>query len=394
MRAPALKALSTQTTSRVLILSRSKEMVGAVGGGFLVGAAALELEPIPASVAAEYLAGTQCDPLPGPWQRLVNYLRAQPDSAVTAALSSPLMVTLVRDTYQAAGENPAELLDAARLGTAADVEHHLLDRVLPAAYARRPGKAPPRYSLVDATRSLAYIAARMKQDETRDLAWWKVARWVVVAPRLIITGFLFGLTFGLVCGLARGPAVGLVAGLLAGLFEALGQAGFIEPLRGPKRLGTLRRGTVLSLNSVRSGLAIGLGFWIIGWLIGGLGLALVFGLAGGLTVWLMIGLGRPGGEESPSKPLSCWRSDRNFGLVFGPVVGLVAGFGFGLVLGRGVLYGLVAGLVLGLVGGLFYPDTWRTAVACGQLSLAGHTPLRLMRFLEDACSRPREWCMG
>jgi hypothetical protein len=295
-------------------------------------------------------------------------------------------VTLVRDTYRDGG-NPAELLDTNRLGETGDVEDYLLDRVLPAAYTQQPGEAPPRYSLDAATRGLAYIAARMNQDHTRDLAWWKVARWVVVAPRLIITGFLFGLLLGLMFGLGRGFVAGLVAGLVTALLEALGQAGLLEPLRGPKRLGTLRWRTLLSRGSVRAAPAIGLAFGIVGWIIAGPVYALVFGLVATLVVGFGLGIGQSAAEESPSDPLSCWRNDRNFGLLVSPAVGLAAGVGLGLTLGRGLLYGLAAGLVAGFVGGLFYPDTWRTAVACGQLSLAGHTPLRLMRFLEDAYAR-------
>ena len=138
---------------------------------------------------------------------------------------------------------------------------------------------------------------------------------------------------------------------------------------------------------MRAGPAIGLAFGILGWIIAGPVYALAFGLLAALVVGLALGIGQQGTEESPSDPLSCWRNDRNFGLVVGIAVMFVAGLGLGLTLGRGLLYGLVAGLVAGLVGGLFYPDTWRTAVACGQLRLAGHTPLRLMRFLEDAYAR-------
>ena len=289
LRAPALEALSKQATFQVLVLSRSKEMVDAVGGGRLVGAAALELVPIPASVAADYLTRTQCHPLPGRWQQLVDHLRSQPDSVVSAALSSPLMVTLVRDNYRAGG-NPAELLDASRLVTAADVEDHLLDRVLPAAYAQHPGQAPPRYSLDAATRALAFIAARMNQDKTRDLAWWKVPCWAPAAPPTIATGLLFGIVFGLVFGLARGPVLGLAGALVAMLLEVLGQAGKLEPLGPPKRLGTLRWRTALSRYSLHAGPAIGLAFGIFGWIIGGLVYALAFGLAAGLVVGIFGGL--------------------------------------------------------------------------------------------------------
>ena len=73
------------------------------------------------------------------------------------------------------------------------------------------------------------------------------------------------------------------------------------------------------------------------------------------------------------------------GLGTGLVAGLRAGLGAGLV--GGVVAGLLAMLVVGLVGGLAYPMTWAASLAFAQLARRWHTPLRLMRFLEDARKR-------
>ena len=73
--------------------------------------------------------------------------------------------------------------------------------------------------------------------------------------------------------------------------------------------------------------------------------------------------------------------------MIGLALGLVAGVGLGLTLGLGFVYGFIAGLLAFLVAGIFYPNTWRTALACSQLRLSGHVPIRLMRFLEDAYAR-------
>lgn len=71
-----------------------------------------------------------------------------PDSPIAQALSSPL--TLVCDTYRS-GDDIREFLEycnADRLVSREDiVDHHLLDRVLPAAYAKRPGDPPLQYDL-------------------------------------------------------------------------------------------------------------------------------------------------------------------------------------------------------------------------------------------------------
>jgi hypothetical protein len=64
LRPVALRALDEQATFRLVVLTRSHEMVATVGDGHLRGAAALELCPVEAEQAAEYLASAQIDPLP------------------------------------------------------------------------------------------------------------------------------------------------------------------------------------------------------------------------------------------------------------------------------------------------------------------------------------------
>lgn len=99
LRLVALRALDKQATFRLVVLTRSQEMVAAVSGGHLRAAAALELCSVQARQAAEYLASTQTDPAPASWQRLLKHLRDHPDGALAQALETPLMVSLVRDTY-------------------------------------------------------------------------------------------------------------------------------------------------------------------------------------------------------------------------------------------------------------------------------------------------------
>jgi hypothetical protein len=105
-------------------------------------------------------------------------------------------------------------------------------------------------------------------------------------------------------------------------------------------------------------------------------------------------MSRPGTDStSPLSPFSSWRSDRAFGLVVGLVdalqVGLVVGLGAGLRVG--LWYDLRIGLWVGLGAGflvwLVYPQSWSSSLAFAQLAAFGRTPVRLMRFLEDARSR-------
>ena len=110
----------------------------------------------------------------------------------------------------------------------------------------------------------------------------------------------------------------------------------------------------------------------------------------------------PGADDASSVvPASSWRNDLAFGLVVGLLVGLVLGIVSGLAyanvqvapsepqlgLGFGLGTGLGAGLAAGIVFMLFSTRTWQASLAFLQLAVRWHTPLRLMRFLEDARQR-------
>ncbi|HEX9540105.1 MAG TPA: hypothetical protein VGA04_18245 [Streptosporangiaceae bacterium] len=140
LRPVALRALSQQAAFRVVVLARSAETAAAARHGLLEGAVALELQDIDPVAAADYLARVQLDPAPLGWRELAGRLRRAPDSPIAKALSSPLALTLVRDTYQS-GDDVRELLnfcDAARHSVPReDIEDHLLDRA-----ARRLRAAP------------------------------------------------------------------------------------------------------------------------------------------------------------------------------------------------------------------------------------------------------------
>lgn len=118
--------------------------------------------------------------------------------------------------------------------------------------------------------------------------------------------------------------------------------------------------------------------------------------AGAIVVtWLVAGLvtemARPETDNtSPSSPLASRRDDQAFGLAVGLMVGPVVGLGVGLAngqLARGFADGIGGGLVAWLLTGLVYPQSWSSSLAFAQLAASDRTPIRLMRFLEDARSR-------
>ncbi|MGO9297396.1 MAG: NACHT domain-containing protein [Streptosporangiaceae bacterium] len=423
LRPAVLRALSQQaTTFRLVLLTRSAEMANAAAQALLQGAAAIELRDIAPGAAADYLTRTQLHPPPQGWHELTSRLPQEPGSPLAQALNNPLMLTLVRDTYRA-GDDVGELLglcDAAgHPASSEDITDHLLDRVLRAAYTQQPGEPPPRYDLSTAERALRCIATRMNKDGTRDLQWWHVPAWAYAAPRVIATCFGAVLVFGFPAGIADGIATGLGDGIVTGLGVGLVVA-FVAGFacgRGkvPSRMAPVRWRRLFRRRPLGVGLliGIGLGLWASSLTLAGVGLlrpgqgleaGLVAGVACGLGAWLgtglVAGMSRPGTDNtSPLDPLSSWRSDRAFGLVVGLVVGLglwlVEGLIFWLVVGlgghravvSGVVADLVAGLVIGLLVGLVYPQSWSSSLAFAQLAASDRTPVRLMRFLEDARSR-------
>jgi hypothetical protein len=407
LRPPALRALSDQADFRVVVLGRSDEMTAAARQEFLQGAVALELQDVDPEAAADYLTRVQRDPPPAGWGELISRLRRAPESPIARALSRPLTLTLVRDTYRG-DDDVGDFLDFCDAGgpgaSRENIEDYLLDRVLPAAYAPRPGEAPPQYQLRAAELALGYIAARMSQDQTRDLAWWRIPRWASAIPRVIATGLVFGLIFLL----GGGPRLGLIAAPTAGLAYMLG-GGLTGKL--PRRIA-LRWRQLLS----RSSLLVGLEFALAGGLFGGLIFGLAYGLVAGLIVGLVAaigtgpgaargpgraatraaGLSQPAADDtSPLTPPAAWHRDQAFGLVVGIVLGVSVGLGFGFALGArhivglasGLTFGVLDGFVFGLVWGLSFPQTWTTSLAFAQLALRWHTPVRLLRFLDDARQR-------
>jgi hypothetical protein len=410
LRPVALRALSQQAALRVVVLARSYEMAAAARHGFLEGAVALELQAVDADAAADYLTSVQLDPPPRGWSELTARLRREPGGPIAKALSNPLTLTLVRDTYRS-GDDIRELLafcDAVGEVSGEDIQDHLLDRVLPVAYAPPPGAASARYQLEEARRTLAYIAAAMSREGTRDLAWWRVPAWASAAPRVMATGVVFGLLFALGGKLE----FGLVAGPVAACLYALA-----DRRKAPARRAPLQFRNLLSRRSFLPGLLYAV---VAGGLCGLFGLASGFGAgrtaalaAGvgvgvGLTGAIAAGLTRTSADDaSPLTPVASWRRDQGFGLAVGllVVLGLILGIGLGSVLVRTlgfgsrhvaeqlaanpawIIYGLAWVLTYGLLFGLSFPRTWTVSLTFAQLAMRWHSPARLLRFLDDARQR-------
>ncbi|MGH3829566.1 MAG: hypothetical protein ACRDRS_03795 [Pseudonocardiaceae bacterium] len=376
LRLVALRALDQQATFRLVLLTRSQEMVAAVSDGHLQGAAALELCSVQADQAAEYLASAQIDPAPLSWQSLLKHLRDHSGGALAQALETPLMVTLVRDIYRPGDDPVDELTDNERFASSEDIENHLLDQVLAVAYTHRPGHPAPVYSLDQARHWLGHLARRMNVDRTRDLAWWKIPHWVPGWPRVLATvvacelvvGFVIsagvGLARALVSKLGLALTIELVRGFTGTLVSKLGLAltiglviGFMgafgeRPLR---YVSWLRR----SKTSTRANLIVGLVYGFIFGLVGGFANGLVngfpngpmFGILVGLLTGSVVGISGTFGERSPqhlSRPR--WNKIDIFrNLAVGLIVGLMVGLMYGLVTSNAFGTGHKAGFAMWVV---------------------------------------------
>ncbi|MFD7131243.1 hypothetical protein [Streptomyces sp. NPDC059894] len=410
VRPVALRALGEQAHFRLVLLSRVGELVSAVdGAGPLSGSAGLELLPVSAEDAAEYLTRCQVQPLPETWRPLVRHIRANPSGAVAQALDTPLMLTLMRDTYRADQRFVPE-----RFVDRAAVEDHLLDRVLPSAYEDdRPGRPRGRYTLGQAERWLGAIAHQMGSEGSRDLAWWQVPRWRPAWPRTVVSCLLLGSVAGTVGLFWAGPAVGLGAALVVGFAVTMslmyGRAG-----DSPQLLGRLQwRDFVVRENfqfgivggaalGVAMGVALFLVYGRVVMLLGGTVIGVLAGVVGGFVTGLS---NRSADSRTPIGPVSCWRQDRRYTLTAGIVGGLAGSLIGGACLGLlaeladqrifGLIDGFLSGIALVTVGGLLLAlalslvgsVTWRTFLTSLQLRLRNEAPVRLVRFLSDARER-------
>jgi hypothetical protein len=114
-------------------------------------------------MAAAYLAGCQTQPLTAGWQQLVDHVHMSPPGALTDALGSPLMISLVRDSLKDDRDIAAFLLPEQSI-TREDVENRLLDHDISSAYERRAGQqrqvSVPRLRPIGPTRRLRSASAR------------------------------------------------------------------------------------------------------------------------------------------------------------------------------------------------------------------------------------------
>lgn len=446
LRPVVLQALADAPV-RLVVLTRVDAVEHAASTGPLAGAVALELQPVNPSDAAAHLLQALVHPAPAPWQEISDDLtsthRRGYASALSQALTTPMTLSLLRDSYGPT-DDVNDLLNATRFPHATAIEDHLLDSATIAAYTPRPGHPRPPYTVETARRTLRHLALQLKgavdpSPETRDLSWWHSPTWTKPYSRIIravlgtwlvhvpVAMVVLLLTFTLMghhafgmsdrssgnvvylllrAAILFGSTAALIAGLIIGFRRAL------TNIPRQKRLGyrlTRQEAKFGLLVGVAAGLTLGivlgLAYGPVGWLVGGLASGI-----GGIAAALAAGLtSHTETSGSAFDPLDVWRHDRNAGFIFVLmivlVVGLVGGIatGLGNASGRGgpaggVMDGIAGGIGDGVLGGLGLglicvaaggPGSafMETFFFCVQLRIQHKLPLRLVAFLEDARKR-------
>ncbi|MDC0768252.1 hypothetical protein [Streptomyces sp. HD] len=429
LRAAMVSALES-APFRLVLVSRAREAVLTAKKARLAGAVALELQPVDPREAAEYLLTPLPEPTPPAWRALTDRAVEDPDSAVARALSSPLAIALLRDSYPEDGPVD-ELLDDTRFPDAHAIENHLLDHAVAAAYTPRSGQPRPRHSPESAERTLRHLAARLTREGTRDLRWWSIPTWTDRRPRAVLIGALVALVYGAVgtflilrvmsttWAFLLVPLGGLAGGFVAGQRhwsltdeQSLPSAGWRD-LFPPRALGISVGTWLFAANVLWLGSHVGSAGSLPAWLCYlttlplGFSTMLASGRGSGLLVSTYLGFGSgPGNDDLREKlspppvadtrsvgPRDVWRHHAVLRLLLGLLVGLavallvtpVLAWEYGVL--NGLLVGGTAGLWCALVAGPAGNLAVATALSAVQLSARQGTPVRLVSFLEDARRR-------
>jgi hypothetical protein len=403
---PALVAISSAAGSggRFVLTSRTKAYERAVHDSSpLARTPVVELQPLTPDDAARYLVDGTDQPLPR-WHPVLARLAGGASTPLVETLSTPLMIWLARVVYQHRGSDPGELLTADWAGTRDGIEKHLLQRLVPAAYAAAVGGHPGRTAAEarQAQRWLTTLARHLRTDRTYDLAWWRLNEISPGPAAQVVTVLLTGTAtlaavtlavFG-VLGLQESAEFfpsrgwlwrGLIAGLAVGIATGL-VSRFFQGASYPRRVRfTQSPGAWLAVSC-----SVGLFAILVGEPLAGV----VATIAGGLSAPLVAGGTHSGGDDHRAlSPRALLLDDRNSTLVAAATCVLFAVLltaASGLPDGQNILdliYPFLFTCVL-FGGPAVILGAWgQFCVARLVLAVCRKTPLRLMGFLSEAHDR-------
>lgn len=371
----------------------------------LDAAAGVALQPVGAADVRAYLRTVEGRRRASRWEQLLTPITADPTLPAAQALTSPLMIWLARTAYAAGSGrelNLAELLDRDRYPDRDAVEQHLLGQFVPSAY--RGSDTAER-----AERALTFLARHLR-DNCRgmpELFWWEFGRAVPVAMLRALAAMAIGLATGVTVGMCFGIGVDVLStanadtALPAGMFAGLG-SGLATGLLwlAASFLGTTSPAQTLRLRPtparipIMAAVGVGAGFAVN--LASGPGVGILVGLVGAIFAGVRAA---PVDPLTPASPQGVASRDRatflTLALVAGSTGGITGGLGMAVASGSaletrlvvgipgGLLIAAVAGSSAGTLGAVW---GW-FVIARAWLAFDRQLPLRLFRFLEDACDR-------
>ena len=244
----ALQALSDFATSgqHFVVTCRTRDYARIVyqAGAPLARTPVIALGALAIDDVIQYLEDTSLlrGRLRNRWERVLEYLVTEPDGPLAIAMTSPLVVWLVRTNYTRRETNPDKLLE---WGSAEEITDFLLDGLVDAAYSvavlkndaeMYPARKPEDRKIQ--RKRLVYFADYMNgqnskvDDKTKadnktkaDIEWWYLPRavpeWFTGGTVGLISGCLLGASGGLAATIKFGHSVGLVVGIVFGIVIAV-----------------------------------------------------------------------------------------------------------------------------------------------------------------------------
>ncbi|MFI9503823.1 trypsin-like peptidase domain-containing protein [Nocardia sp. NPDC052566] len=152
----------------------------------LTGAAVIEAQPLTSPEVVDYLRSSIAKSARGQWEPILTDIAAHQDGPLAQACATPLGLWLLRTVYhddREASNDPASLLDRARLPDSTAIKAELLDELIPAVIkARGPSGADPadllrprrQWDPAAAKKWLTYLSQEL--HGVRDLRWWQLRR--------------------------------------------------------------------------------------------------------------------------------------------------------------------------------------------------------------------------
>ncbi|WP_127509762.1 hypothetical protein [Actinoplanes solisilvae] len=144
--------------AEVVLTSRFHAYKQALTGARLWRTAVVEVLPVEARQAGEFLLAEQLGDRRQQWQQVADLLVARPESVTARTLTTPLALSLARDVY---AEEPARLVDADGFTSERELQRNLLRQSVLRAFPG-PGGETARWWL-------ARLAQRM--GDGRSLSW-------------------------------------------------------------------------------------------------------------------------------------------------------------------------------------------------------------------------------